>query len=336
MQETRSDISPASQAVSAGTAPSGAALAAARSSLTPGRGEPAGFIPTSPARREAGPPISDEPGTDSSAPTRFAQRPGPDLIAESLRNLGSFGALGAEVLRSLLTQRPVWIREAMIQSIFILRTVARPALAVNAIFSLSIIGLAAGVPLEQLGAPDRNAALLGVGLLREFGPIMTCAVLAGVIGTTWTAELGARKLREELDALRVLGVDPIRSIIVPRVVAMCVMSPVVFVFAIIAGALGVFVASVTYFGDPAGPFLPQLLANTAWVDLWASLVKVVLLGFLITVIACAKGLDVRGGAEGLGRAVNESVVAALMAVLFVNILYTQIELAVFPNLTVFR
>ncbi len=295
-----------------------------------GRGAPSGYIPPRPPDRS--PPETERPV----ARRPLVERAGPDVIATSLRNLGSFGALGVEVLRALFTRRPIWLREAMIQCVFILRQVLRPALAVNAIFSVSIIGLAAGIPLEQLGASDRNAAFLGVGLVREFGVIMTAAVLAGVVGTTYTAELGARKIREELDALRVLGVDPIRSIVVPRVVAMCVMSQVIFLSAIVAGALGVYVASVLYFHDPSGPFLPQLLANTAWVDLWASLLKVALLGGLITIISCAKGLDVKGGPEGLGRAVNESIVASLMAILFVNLIYTQVELGLFPDLSVFR
>ena len=264
------------------------------------------------------------------------QLPGPDVVTSSLKNLGSFGTLGSESLRSLFTQRPIWIREATIQCVFILRSVMRPALAVNALFALSIIGLAAGVPLEQLGAPDRNAAFLGVGLIREFGPVMTAAVFAGVIGTTYTAELGARKIREELDALRCLGINPVRAIVVPRIVAMVVMSPVVFLMAVLAGALGVFIATVVYFGDPTGPFVPQLLSNTSWIDLWASIAKVMLLGGIIAVISCAKGLDVSGGPEGVGRAVNESVVASLLAVFFVNIVYTQFLLGAFPNLDVFR
>lgn len=267
---------------------------------------------------------------------RVGQLPGPDAARHSLRNLGSFGTLGTQALRSLFTQRPIWIREATIQCVFILRSVMRPALAVNALFALSIIGLAAGVPLEQLGAPDRNAAFLGVGLIREFGPVMTAAVFAGVIGTTYTAELGARKIREELDALRCLGIDPVRAIVVPRIVAMTLISPVVFLMAIIAGALGVFIASIVYFGDPTGPFIPQLLSNTSWIDLWASVAKVMVLGGAIAVISCAKGLNVAGGPEGVGRAVNESVVASLVAVFFVNIVYTQFLLGTFPNLDVFR
>jgi phospholipid/cholesterol/gamma-HCH transport system permease protein len=263
-------------------------------------------------------------------------RPGVDIFQASFSNLGAAVVLGIDALRSLLTRRPIWAREAGIQSVFILRTVMRPVLAVNAIFALSIIGLALGVPLEQLGASDRNAAFLGVGLIREFGVTMTGAVFAGVIGTTYTAEFGARKIREELDALRVIGVDPVRSMVVPRIVAICVMSPVVFLLGFVAGAVGTYLASTLYFGAPGGPFIPQLLSNTSWIDLWAGIAKVMLFGLVIAVISCAKGMDAKGGAEGVGRAVNESVVACLVAVFFVNIVYTQLLLGQFPDLSVFR
>ena len=282
--------------------------------------------------------------TGGSAPRPTAGRkPAPpqtpagiDVFQDGFSNLGSAVVLGFDALRSLFTRRPIWVREAAIQCVFILRTVMRPVLAVNAIFALSIIGLALGVPLEQLGASDRNAAFLGVGLIREFGVTMTGAVFAGVIGTTYTAEFGARKIREELDALRVIGVDPVRSMVVPRIVAMCVMSPVVFLLGFVAGAVGTYLAATQYFGSSGGPFIPQLLSNTSWIDLWAAIFKVVLFGLIIAVIACAKGMNAKGGAQGVGRAVNESVVACLIAVFFVNIVYTQLLLGLFPDLSVFR
>jgi phospholipid/cholesterol/gamma-HCH transport system permease protein len=267
---------------------------------------------------------------------RLSRLPGAETAQESFDNVGGTAVLVVEVMRTMLTQRPTWLREAAIQSVFILRTVTRPVLAVNAIFALSIIGLALGVPLEQLGASDRNAAFLGSALIREFGVMMTGAVFAGVMGTTYTAEFGARKIREELEALQVLGINPISSMVVPRVVAMVVMAPAIFLFGFVAGASGTYIASTRYFGSPGGPFLPQLLSNTSWIDLWAGVLKVALFGFLIAIIACAKGINAKGGAVGVGRAVNESVVACLMAVFFVNIIYTQLLLGFFPDLSVFR
>jgi phospholipid/cholesterol/gamma-HCH transport system permease protein len=193
-----------------------------------------------------------------------------------------------------------------------------------------------GIALDQLGALDRSGAFAGPGLIREFGVFMTGSVFAGVIGTTYAAEFGARKAREELEALAVLGVDVTASMIVPRAAAMMVMSVVVFLLGFVAGCVGLYVAVVGLFHAPSGPFIPQVLANTSVVDLWAAIVKVAIFGFVITVIACQKGLAAEGGPEGVGRAVNESVVLCLVAVFFVNIVYTQFLLALIPDLSSFR
>jgi phospholipid/cholesterol/gamma-HCH transport system permease protein len=117
---------------------------------------------------------------------------------------------------------------------------------------------------------------------------------------------------------------------------MWVMSPVVFLLGFVAGAVGTYGASTLYFGSSGGPFIPQLLSNTSWIDLWAGIAKVMIFGLIIAVISCAKGMDAKGGAQGVGRAVNESVVACLVAVFFVNIVYTQLLLGQFPDLSVFR
>lgn len=258
------------------------------------------------------------------------------LVGDLLHAAGQATALGTATLRSLLTQRPTWGAEAAVQASVVIRAVMAPVLAVNAIFALSIIGLALGVPLEQLGASDRNAAFLGPGLIREFGVVMTGAVLSAVVGTAHTAEFGARRIRGEIEALEVLGIDVVRAMVVPRLIAIWLMAPVVFLLGIVVGTLGTYVATTVYFGAPGAPFLPQLLANTSWIDLWAAIAKLELFGLLIVAISCAKGLNAEAGARGVGRAVNESVVSCLVAVLFVNVVYTQLLLGIAPDLTVFR
>lgn len=266
----------------------------------------------------------------------LARAPGPDVAVASLRNLGGIGALSLDVIAGFFRTRGGLGREFLAQCAFITRVVLNPVMVVNGVFALSVLGLSVGIALEQLGALDRSGALAGPGLIREFGVFMTGSVFAGVIGTTFAAEFGARKTREELDALAVLGVDVTKTMVVPRVVAMMVMSVVVFLLGFVAGCAGLYFAVVGLFGAPSGPFLPQLLANTSVIDLWAAVIKVAIFGFVITVIACQKGMAAEGGPEGVGRAVNESVVACLVAVFFINILYTQFLLAFVPDLASFR
>jgi phospholipid/cholesterol/gamma-HCH transport system permease protein len=267
---------------------------------------------------------------------RASSLPGPDYALALARNMGGFATFGLEVARSMLGRRPIWGREFLIQCSFVTRSTMIPVMLVNGVFGLAIIGLSAGVPLSQLGTLDRDAALAGPGLIRDFGVFMTGAVFAGVLGTTIAAEFGARKIREELEALDVLGVDVMRSMIVPRIAAMMVMQVVAFFVGVAAGSFGAFMAMTVFFHEPTAEFLPQLLANVSYVDLWAAMIKVLIFGFVIGVIACFKGLNAKGGAEGVGRAVNESVVACLIAVFFVNIVYTQFLLALYPNVASFR
>jgi phospholipid/cholesterol/gamma-HCH transport system permease protein len=278
----------------------------------------------------------NESWTKPTLADRVGTLPGPDYVVSLLRNMGGIAAFGLETLLSMFTRRPIWGREFLIQCNFITRTTVVPVLLVNAVFGLAIIGLSAGIPLSELGTLDRDAALSGPGLIRDFGVFMTGAVFAGVLGTTTAAEFGSRKIREELDALAVLGMDLMRSMIVPRVLAMMVMQIVVFFVGVVAGAFGAFMAVTVFFHEPTGEFLPQLLANVSYIDLWAAVVKVVIFGFVIGVIACYKGLNSEGGAEGVGRAVNESVVACLVAVFFISIVYTQFLLALYPDVASFR
>jgi len=151
-----------------------------------------------------------------------------------------------------------------------------------------------------------------------------------------TAEFGARKIRDELEALRVMGIDPVRNLITPRIVALVCNMAVLNLFALLAAIAGSYLGAVGVFGATTGSFVPQLLANTSYIDLWASEIKVVCFGVLIGVIASHKGLAVRGGAEGVGRAVNESVVAALVGIFLISLLYTQLFLALYPDITVVR
>jgi phospholipid/cholesterol/gamma-HCH transport system permease protein len=160
--------------------------------------------------------------------------------------------------------------------------------------------------------------------------------MAGTIGTTITAELGARVIREEIEALQVMGIDPVRNLVLPRIVALTLVMLVLNMLGVVAGVFGAYAAAVWLLGATSGSFVHQALLSTSYVDLWASEVKTAVFGVMIGVIACHKGLSVSGGAEGVGRAVNESVVAALVGVGAVGLLFTTLFLALFPDAMVLR
>ena len=171
--------------------------------------------------------------------------------------------------------------------------------------------------------------------IREFAPFVTAIIVAGVGGTAITADLGARKVREELDALQVLGVDPIKNLVVPRFLALMSITGLFNVFAMIFGISGGVIATLT-FDAPLGPFFATLLSNATTTDLWGSVLKTTLFGAIIAIVSCYKGMTASGGAEGVGRAVNQGVVTELMAIFAFNYVFTQVLLATHPEISVIK
>ena len=250
--------------------------------------------------------------------------------------MGAMVALGLRCGAELLSRGTSWRRELTIQSVTILQRVLLTLIVVDLAFGFSAAGISAGGVLSSLGAIDRAAATVPVAFLRELGVLVTASVAAGAIGTMITAELGARKIRDELDALSVLGVEPVRNLVLPRVVALILMMPVLNMVGFMAGCLGAYLGIVGFYDASHESFVAQFLANTSWLDLWASELKAVVFGAIIGIIASYKGLAVSGGAEGVGRAVNECVVACIVGCAAVGLLYSALFLAIYPDIAVQR
>src|ERR671933_2331543 len=160
-------------------------------------------------------------------------------------------------------------------------------------------------------------------------------ILAGVAGTAITADLGARKIREELDALQVLGVDPVKNLVVPRFLALMLITGLLDIYALIFGIFGGVVAEFVYHQDLAG-FWATFFTNASVTDLWGSVVKTTLFGAIIAIVCCYKGMTASGGAAGVGRAVNEAVVIAFAGIWAFNYIFTQTLLATHPEILVIR
>lgn len=245
--------------------------------------------------------------------------------------MGGMAALAAKVFGQLVSPGLPWRREFIRQYVFAFRLTLLPATVVAFVIGFSTIGIQGGSLASAFGAIDRISAVAPVAFLRELGPVLTSAIVAGTLGSTITAELGARKIREELLALEVLGVNPVRNLVLPRVVALALMMPILNFITFWAGVAGVFTAAVVLYGSTPAAFFENLFILTNYIDLWSSAVKVFLFGAIIGVIASYKGLSVGGGTEGVGRAVNESVVTCLVAIFMVSVVYTLLFQALYPE-----
>ena len=179
------------------------------------------------------------------------------------------------------------------------------------------------------GALDRLGGFFVLASIREFAPFVDAIVLAGVAGTAITADLGARRIREELDALEVLGVDPIKNLVVPRFLALMLVTGLFDIYALLFGIFGGVLATLVNHA-PLGPFWATFFNNASTTDLWGSVVKTTLFGAIIAIVCCYKGMTASGGAEGVGRAVNQAVVIAFLAIFAFNYVFTQVLLATHP------
>jgi phospholipid/cholesterol/gamma-HCH transport system permease protein len=252
-----------------------------------------------------------------------------------LEEFGDMMILTGKTIWSALTPPYIYGGELVSQFLFALRLVWFPLLISTVAINYGAPGLQAGNFLSLFGALDRLGGFFVLAAIREIGPVITAVVVAGVAGTAITADLGARKVREELDALQVLGVDPVKNLVVPRFLALMVVTGLFDIYALLFGIFGGIMAAVA-FGQPLGPFWGTLFANASTVELWGSVLKTTIFGAIIAIVCCYKGMSASGGAEGVGGAVNESVVVSFLGIFAFNYVFTQTLLATHPNILVIK
>jgi phospholipid/cholesterol/gamma-HCH transport system permease protein len=199
------------------------------------------------------------------------------------------------------------------------------------VLGFGALGVEAGVVLDAVGSPDRTGGVYVTAAVREIATWVTAMVVAGVAGTAVCADLGARKIREELDALQVLGVRPTK-LVIPWAISLTVMTPLLLLVAI-AACLGSGMFAVLLLYDTTwGSFAATFKANFAPPELLSAMVKTAIFGIIIATVCCYKGMNAKGGPQGVGRAVNQAVVMSFAALWVVNYVITSIILALFPEL----
>ena len=256
-------------------------------------------------------------------------------VKNLLEQVGDMMILTGKTVMSALRPPYPYGGEFVNQFLFALRLCWFPLVLSMVAVGYGAPGLQAGNFLVLFGAIDRLGGFFVLATIREFAPNVTAIIVAGVAGTAITADLGARKIREELDALQVLGVDPVKNLVVPRFLALMVITGLFDAFAIIAGLTGGVLASLS-FKAPLGPFFSTLLTNASTTDLWGSVVKCTMFGAIVAIVCCYKGMTASGGAEGVGRAVNSAVVIATTGVFAFNYVFTQTLLATHPEISVIK
>ena len=198
-----------------------------------------------------------------------------------------------------------------------------PIAAAMAIFTGMVLAMHSGYALRQYGSESLLATIVALSMVKEMSPVLSGMLLAGRMGAAFTAEIGTMRVNEEIDALETLGVSPVSYLCVPRFLACVTMMPALVVYADLVGILGGGAVASAYFDLPLASYFDSVFKTIAMRDVMEGLVKGVVFGVLISLIACHRGLRTAGGARGVGEAITHSVVDSFVWIFIANYFVTR-------------
>jgi phospholipid/cholesterol/gamma-HCH transport system permease protein len=243
-------------------------------------------------------------------------------------SVGDFVVLVGETFAAMF-RRPFAWRELLDQIWFVARVSIVPTLVLSIPYTVLIV-FTLNIVLLEVGAGDLSGAGAALASVTQVGPVVTAIVVAGAGSTAMCADLGARTIREEIDAMKVIGVNPVQALVVPRVVAATFVALMLYSVVAVVGLAGSYIFVVYLQHVTPGAFVAGMTLLTGLPQVIVSLGKAFLFGLSAGLIACYKGLSVGGGPTAVGNAVNETVVFAFMALFLINILATAFGVKVAP------
>jgi phospholipid/cholesterol/gamma-HCH transport system permease protein len=245
--------------------------------------------------------------------------------SHALEELGGFTILIGQTLREGLRRRPEG--RVLLEQLHHLGVLSVGIATVTALFTGMVLALQTSYSLAAYGAKFFVGDVVALSLVRELGPVLTSLMVGGRVGAGITAEVGTMNVTEQIDAIRAMAASPVRKLVVPKVLAIVVMLPVLVVLADFVGVMGGMVMAVTSLNQPSAFYLQHVIKALSIHDVMSGLGKTVIFALLISFIACYKGLTASGGADGVGRATTETVVAASLSVLISDFFLTKLFLA---------
>jgi phospholipid/cholesterol/gamma-HCH transport system permease protein len=244
-------------------------------------------------------------------------------LAGPMQAVGGLFSMGSDAVKFVF-RRPFQSREFLEQCWFIARVALGPTLLVAIPFTV-LISFTLNILLRELGAADLSGAGAAFGAVTQVGPIVTVLIVAGAGSTAICADLGSRTIREEIDAMEVLGINPVQRLVTPRMLAAGLVAFLLNSLVVIIGIVGGYVFSIFIQDVNPGAFAAGITLLTGVPEVIISCVKAMLFGLIAGLVACYRGLIISGGgAKAVGNAVNETVVYAFMALFVINVVVTAI------------
>ncbi|AYM44909.1 ABC transporter permease [Mycobacteroides chelonae] len=274
-------------------------------------------------------PGSVRPWAIRAAIRRFVTR----LTLTSIATVGRSVQLSASALRYLVidsVRLRLPLGETLTQAWSLLTVTVFPAVLMAIPFG-AIITMQTGGILHDVGASSMAGAASGLGIVRQGAPMASGLLMAGAAASAIASDLGTRAIREEIDAMRVMGVDPVQRLVVPRLIAMLVIAPVILATIILVGVGSAFFIAVRLTDVSPGSFWASFGAFATVTDLMFALVKTLVAAALVALIASLRGLEAHGGPRGVADAVNAAVVLSVVTFVFAALILTQLQTMFFPE-----
>ena len=246
-----------------------------------------------------------------------------------VRETGNMFAIALEAMRKAYRVKDWW-REFLDQCWFISKVCAIPVVMISIPFGM-VIALHVGAFNRQLGAEAATGAAMVLAIVREAAAVAIAIIIAGAAGSAMTADLGSRKIRDEIAAMEVMAVNPVHRLVTPRLLAAASISVVMVPLVCVAGLAGGYILNVVVQGTTAGAYFSGFTSLVQIQDLYSALIKAGVFGFLAAMVACYKGLYCKGGPKGVGDAVNQAVVVTFILVFFANFILTTLYFALVPQ-----
>ncbi|MEY3022328.1 MAG: hypothetical protein RIS86_1526 [Planctomycetota bacterium] len=242
----------------------------------------------------------------------------------SLGGFGRFAVFALDTARFAIGEPSSWLRWRQLgPQLYSVGAASVAVVAITGAFIGMILALEGFDQFAALGQEQQMGGVINSAVTKQIGPVLAAVMLAGRVGGSLAAELGSMRVTEQLDAMRAMAADPVRTLVVPRVVACVLMTPVLTIYSDIVGSLGAWLIVTGYHGVTNADYWHS---TAQFVSLWdplAGVAKSVFFGLAIGLVSCYKGFHCSGGASGVGRASTESFVASFLAIIFINLILAQ-------------
>src|ERR687898_3522627 len=245
-----------------------------------------------------------------------------DWTKAALLEVQEFVRMIGQTARAVTT-RPYYFRD-IVEQLDSIGVGSMTVVLLTGMFTGMVLALQSGLTLDQFGARSMVGRLVSASMVKELGPVLTALMVAGRVGSGIAAELGSMMVTDQIAALRALGTDPIRKLVVPRILAGLVMVPFLTVIASAVGMVGGWIVTIGVLRVASSVYWNSVVQGLFIQDVWMGLIKPFFLGFAIVSIGCHVGLRTSGGTQGVGRATTNAVVASSVAVIAVDYLVTQV------------